>query len=78
MLDVIKSKSLSLSLSLSLSHLLAGLEHEFCLLKMRQLTLTSLAVEAESGEVPFSTLLTQLDLPKEELELFLIDGERCD
>ena len=42
---------------------------------MRQLTLTSLAVEAESGEVPFSTLFSQLDLPKEDLELFLIDGE---
>ena len=80
--------SLSLSLTLSLSLLAAiytlhthtraiihlGLDHDFCITKMRQLTLTSLAVEAESGEVPFSTLLAQLDMPQEELELFLIDG----
>ena len=51
-----------------------GLDNDFCITKMRQLTLTSLAVEAESGEVPFSTLLAQLDIPREELELFLIDG----
>lgn len=53
-----------------------GLDHDFCITKMRQLTLTSLAVEAESGEVPFSTLLAQLDMPQEELELFLIDAIR--
>ena len=67
------SHSLSLSFSLSLS-LSAGLDHNFCLTKIRQLTLTSLAVEAESGEVTFSALLSELDIPREDLELFLIDG----
>ena len=51
-----------------------GLEYNYCVRKMRLLTLTSLAVE--STEVAFSTLSSELDLPIEEVEMLILDGER--
>ena len=41
--------------------------------KMRQLTLVSLAME--TGEIPFSRLAVELQLPENQLEQFVINGE---
>ena len=49
-----------------------GLDYDFCIHKMRQLTLTSLSVEAE--QVPMSLLRQELDLAEGELEMFVLEG----
>ncbi len=53
-----------------------GLQESYCVEKMRQLTLVSLAME--TGEIPFSRLAVELQLPENQLEQFVINGEyRC-
>lgn len=42
---------------------------------MRLLTLASLAEECR--DIPFATLTAELNLPAEELELFVVEGECC-
>ena len=51
---------------------LVGLDYNYCVHKMRLLTLTSLAVE--SSEVSFSVLCSELNLPREEVEMVVLEG----
>ena len=51
---------------------LVGLDYNYCIHKMRLLTLTSLAVE--SSEVSFSVLCSELNLPREEVEMVVLEG----
>ncbi len=51
----------------------AGLQEDYCVEKMRQLTIVSLAMEAR--EIPFSRLTQELSLEEDKLEQFVIDGE---
>lgn len=51
-----------------------GLQEQYCIEKMRQLTLVSLAMEAQ--EIPFSQLSTELHLEQDQLEQFVINTVR--
>ena len=51
----------------------AGLKYDECVRKMRLLTLASLAEECR--DIPFATLTAELNLPAEELEMFVVEGE---
>ncbi|XP_064400094.1 eukaryotic translation initiation factor 3 subunit M-like [Halichondria panicea] len=51
-----------------------GLQESYCVEKMRQLTLVSLAME--TGEIPFSRLAEELHLPENQLEQFVINAVR--
>ena len=50
-----------------------GLQETYCVEKMRQLTLVSLAMEAQ--EIPFSRLSQELHMEQDQLEQFVINGE---
>ena len=49
-----------------------GLKYDECVRKMRLLTLASLAEECR--DIPFATLTAELNLPAEELELFVVEA----
>ena len=51
-----------------------GLQETYCVEKMRQLTLVSLAMEAQ--EIPFSRLSQELHMETDQLEQFVINGEK--
>eukprot|EP00731_Ephydatia_muelleri_P006544 Em0003g792a len=49
-----------------------GLKYDECVRKMRLLTLASLAEECR--DIPFATLTAELNLPAEELEMFVVEA----
>ena len=51
----------------------AGLKYDECVRKMQLLTLASLGEECR--DIPFATLTAELNLPAEDLEMFVVEGE---
>ncbi|KAJ6259907.1 Eukaryotic translation initiation factor [Drechslerella dactyloides] len=55
----------------------AGIDDDVAMRKMRLLTLTSLAANAEDRSLPYSRIAAGLHIPAEEVELWVIDVIRA-